>query len=76
MGDRGGGEPDGADKLTGTPGRDVVMLTIGPRRVKAEIRVEELDGGGYAFPHIYGPLPLDAVTSTDELPVSDVGDFA
>lgn len=35
MGDRGGGEPDGADKLTGTPGRDVVVLRGGSDQVSA-----------------------------------------
>jgi uncharacterized protein (DUF952 family) len=32
-----------------------VLLTIDPNRVKPEIKVE----GG--FPHIYGPLEVDAV---------------
>jgi uncharacterized protein (DUF952 family) len=34
---------------------DVVVLTIDTSRLDAEVKVE----GG--FPHIYGPLPLDAV---------------
>jgi glutathione S-transferase len=40
---------------------DVVLLTIDPELVDAEIRVE----GG--FPHIYGPLPVAAVVRTDPL---------
>ena len=35
---------------------DVVLLTIDERRLDAEVKV---DGG---YPHIYGPLPIDAVT--------------
>ncbi len=42
---------------------DVVVLRIDPDRLDAEIRVEDLTGAGMAFPHIYGPLPLDAVTA-------------
>ena len=43
--------------------RDVdglLVLVIDPQRVKAEIR-EESAGGDERFPHIYGPLNLDAV---------------
>ena len=42
-------------------GRDVVLLSIDPSRVQAEVRVENLEGGEDLFPHIYGALPLDAV---------------
>lgn len=41
---------------------DVVLLEIDPDRVSAEIRVEQVGGAPQAFPHIYGPLPADAVT--------------
>ncbi len=34
---------------------DVVVLTIDTNRLNADVRVES------GFPHIYGPLPLDAV---------------
>ncbi len=50
-----------ADQLEGTLGRyfadlpEVVVLTLDPERLDAEMREE----GG--FPHVYGPLPLDAV---------------
>jgi glutathione S-transferase len=40
---------------------DVLLLTIDPARLAAEVRVENLEGGAQLFPHIYGPLPLDAV---------------
>ncbi len=40
---------------------ELVLLTIDPQRVPAEIRVE----GG--FPHIYGPLPTDAVIAVEPL---------
>ncbi|APR78411.1 Hypothetical protein A7982_03758 [Minicystis rosea] len=39
--------------------KDVRLLYVDPRRVQAEIRWEPATGGLY--PHIYGPLNLDAV---------------
>ena len=49
-------------RFVGEPG--LVLLTIDPSRVGAEIRYE---GGG--FPHIYGPLNRDAVVSVDDFAV-------
>lgn len=46
---------------------DVVLLTIDPGLVPAELRYETPDGGSDAFPHIYGPLPIGAVLVTDIL---------
>jgi uncharacterized protein (DUF952 family) len=42
--------------------RGLVLLAIAPAQVEAEIRFENLEGGSELFPHIYGPLNLDAVT--------------
>lgn len=39
----------------------LVLLAINQAQVKAEIRFENLEGGSELFPHIYGPLNLDAV---------------
>jgi glutathione S-transferase len=58
-------------QLEGTANRfyadvdQLVVLTIDPDRVPAAI-VEEPpeDGSDELFPHIYGPLPIDAVTIT------------
>lgn len=46
---------------------DVVLLSIDPALVPAEIRVESLEGGADAFPHIYGPLPVASVLAADRL---------
>lgn len=49
------------------------MLEIDGARVGAPIRVEAAlpggngDGGGEQFPHIYGPLDIDAVTAVHDL---------
>jgi uncharacterized protein (DUF952 family)/8-oxo-dGTP pyrophosphatase MutT (NUDIX family) len=40
------------------PGDDLVLLAVDPARTGAEVRVE----GG--FPHVYGPLPVDAVVAS------------
>jgi uncharacterized protein (DUF952 family) len=53
--------------------RDVVLLVIDPSRLKADVRVENLDGGEVLFPHIYGPLPVDAVVRVEVVPVDANG---
>ena len=56
-------------------GRDgLVLLRIDPRQVKAEIRYEGVLGGEL-FPHIYGALNLDAVTSVSNLVPGEDGRF-
>jgi uncharacterized protein (DUF952 family) len=47
---------------------DLVLLVIDSRLVAAPIRYEVPEPGAEAYPHIYGPLPVRAVTSV--LPVS------
>ena len=45
------------------PAGAVLLLTIDPQRLAAaalEVRFEQA-GGGEPFPHLYGPLPLEAV---------------
>lgn len=46
---------------------DVVLLTIEPRLVNAEIRVED------GFPHVYGPVPTAAIVSAVAVPVGSDG---
>jgi len=62
-----------APQLRGTADRfyqgraDIVLLTIDPTRVDAEIKVEQPPGAPSGFPHIYGPLPVSAVVDTTDL---------
>jgi len=42
--------------------RDLVLLVIDPELVTAEIRWED-GGNGNFYPHIYGPLNVNAVTA-------------
>lgn len=41
--------------------KGLVLLYIDRGRVAAPVRDENLEGGADRFPHIYGPLNLDAV---------------
>jgi len=43
------------------PAPPLVLLVIDPGKVRAEIRDEDLEGAGQPFPHVYGPLNIDAV---------------
>lgn len=55
---------------------DLVLLCIDTDKVAPEICYENCKGGNKLFPHIYGPLNLDAVTHVcDFHPLSD-GKFA
>jgi uncharacterized protein (DUF952 family) len=44
------------------PGRDdLILLTIDKGMVAGLMVYEDLDGAGELFPHIYGPVPVEAV---------------
>ncbi|MCP9796072.1 DUF952 domain-containing protein [Cyanobium sp. Lug-B] len=64
----------GADQVEGTHGRfyadagEVLLLTIDPRRLTAPLRWEPAPESGESFPHIHGPLPLEAVLAAEPYP--------
>jgi uncharacterized protein (DUF952 family) len=41
----------------------LVVLRIAIDKLNAEVRYEDLEGGNALFPHVYGPLNLDAVVA-------------
>ena len=41
--------------------RDLVILEINPEILLSPIKNENLEGGLEVFPHVYGPINLDAV---------------
>jgi len=44
-----------------------VVLCLDPALLQAECRYENTVGGDEEFPHIYGPINLDAIVSTSPL---------
>ncbi|WP_019156298.1 DUF952 domain-containing protein [Robertmurraya massiliosenegalensis] len=53
----------------------LVLLCIDSKRVKAEVIYEDLYESGKLFPHIYGPLNIDAVERVIDFPANKDGDF-
>ncbi len=53
----------------------LVLLEIDSRRVQPEIRFENLEGGVELYPHIYGPLNLEAVEKVVEFEPGTDGSF-
>jgi len=50
-----------AEFLYGNCGEDLVVLVIDADKVTAPVRFEAPEPGAEQFPHIYGPVPVDAV---------------
>lgn len=55
--------------------QELQRLCIASEKVRAEIRYEDLLGAGQQFPHIYGPLNLDAVVEVSTLAQNHAGEF-
>ena len=58
----------------GLPG--LLVLVIDTSRVRPEIRLEQVTGSGQPFPHIYGPLNVDAVVETRRFEPGPDGRFS
>ncbi len=46
--------------------KDLLLLTVAVDKLQDEVRYEDLLGEGQFFPHLYGPLNLDAVVAVDQ----------
>ncbi len=55
--------------------RDLVLLLIDAGRLRSELRHEAAEPGGAAFPHVYGPLELDAIFEAVPLEPGSDGRF-
>lgn len=55
---------------------DLVLLVIDPDLVPAELVFEDSYGSGTEYPHIYGTIPLAAVTHVLDFPCNADGTFA
>src|SRR5262249_11316884 len=53
---------------------DLVVLMIDQDKVKPDVRYEDLNAGDM-FPHIYGPLNIDAVVGVVDIPTFAQGAF-
>ena len=53
--------------------RDLLIVEVDESELTAELRYEATDGD--AFPHLYGPLNLDAVVGIRHLPSADADPF-
>jgi uncharacterized protein (DUF952 family) len=51
------GSYDGLDEL--------VLLVIDPARLDVPLRYEAPEPGAEEFPHVYGPIPVDAVVDVE-----------
>ncbi|RMH01777.1 MAG: DUF952 domain-containing protein [Chloroflexi bacterium] len=54
---------------------DLMLLCIDTNRVTAPVVYEDCYETGMEFPHIYGPLNLDAVVQVVDFPPNDDGTF-
>jgi uncharacterized protein (DUF952 family) len=54
---------------------DLILLKIDPDQAGAEIRFENTEGGAELFPHLYGPLPVEAVLQVIAFPSDEYGRF-
>ncbi len=54
----------------------LVLLCIAAEAVAAPIRYEDCYASGEAFPHLYGPLNLEAVVEVVDFPPGAAGRFA
>jgi uncharacterized protein (DUF952 family) len=52
----------------------LLLLTVDTEQLTAELRFEEAEPGRL-FPHLYGPLNLDAVVATQPFAASPDGSF-
>ena len=55
---------------------DLLLLSIDPTRLSAEIRYESPRGSTELFPHVYGPLNREAVVSVEPLVADSRGRFS
>lgn len=55
--------------------RNLVLLDIDTERINARIVYENLEGGADLFPHIYGPINVDAVVKVYEFHPDSDGTF-
>ncbi|MEW2167813.1 DUF952 domain-containing protein [Streptomyces sp. NPDC007084] len=53
---------------TSTAPGELVVLVVDPDRLSVPVRFEAMEPGGEEFPHVYGPIPVDAVVDVEPWP--------
>lgn len=61
--------------LFGKGQHDLVLLCINPAQLEAKVVYENTTSGNELFPHLYGPLNLDAVEKVVDFPPNTEGLF-
>ena len=61
------GQVEGVANAFYADAEDPVVVAIAPERLTAPLRYDPVPGAEESFPHIYGPLNVDAVTGTARL---------
>jgi glutathione S-transferase len=61
------GQVNGVANAFYADAEDLVVLLIDPERLTAPLKYDPVPGAAEPFPHIYGPLNVDAVTGFAEL---------
>jgi uncharacterized protein (DUF952 family) len=52
--------------------RDLILLSVDVEPIAANLRWED-SGSGVQYPHLYAPLPLDAIVATTRLDIGPDG---
>lgn len=54
---------------------DLVLLVLDAQRIPSPLVIEDSYGSGTEFPHVYGPIPVDAIIRIVEFPPNADGSF-
>jgi uncharacterized protein (DUF952 family) len=54
---------------------ELLLLVLHRARIRSRVEEEDLYNSGELFPHLYGPLNLEAVMMVLDFPVSEDGSF-
>lgn len=54
---------------------DLIVLNISTPEIKSEVKFENTSGGTELFPHIYGPIDLEAVVGFYKFSKDNTGKF-
>lgn len=54
---------------------DLLLLEISPERLTSPLKYELVESWGWEFPHVFGPINVEAVTAIYEFPPDANGEF-